>query len=133
MQHELFSYGHLQVGKSYFEVNGIPADSLVYDSIWCMYDPIHFHGWVERPADSIVWDFGDGNIERYLYEDGQNVSHTYSDTGRFSVVCTIKYRDEARDTQFGCVACESAFTLPPEVMHASVWIHNHYDICRYYL
>ena len=127
MQHELFSYGHLQVGKSYLEVNGIPADSLVYDSIWCMYDPIQFHGWVERPADSIVWDFGDGNIERYIYEDGQNVSHTYSDTGRFSIVCTIKYRDEARDTQFGCVACESVFSLPPEVMHASVWIHNHYD------
>ena len=126
-QHMLFSYSHYQVGKSFLEVNGIPADSVKYDSIWCMYDPIQFHGWVERPADSIVWDFGDGNIERYIYEEGQNVSHTYSDTGRFTVVCTIKYRDEARDTQFGCVACESVFTLPPEVMYASVWVHNHYD------
>ena len=123
----LYNYSHIQRGKNYLEVNDIPADSLSQDSIWCMYDPIRFHGWVERPADSIIWDFGDGNVERYLYEDGQWVTHTYADTGRFEVRRIIQYMDEALDTQWGYVACKSAFTMPSDTMYAHIWIHNHYD------
>ena len=126
-EHSLYSYSHLQPGKNYLEVNGIPAESLRSDSIWCMYDPILFHGWVERPADSIIWDFGDGNVERYRYEDGQWVTHTYTDTGRYAVRRIIKYMDEALDTQWGYLACKSVFTRPSDTMCVSIWVHNHYD------
>ena len=126
-QHVLFSYSHVQIGKNYLEVNGVPAVELPEDSIWCMYDPIQFHGWVERPADSIIWDFDDGNVERYRYEDGQWVTHTYSDTGRFEVKRIIQYMDEALDTLYGYVGCKSAFTRPSDTMTVSILIHNHYD------
>ena len=123
----LYSYSHMQPGKNYLEVNDVPADQLPPDSIWCMYDPIQFHGWVERPADSIIWDFGDDNVERYRYEDGQWVTHTFADTGCFEVKRIIKYMDEALDTQYGYVACKSAFTRPSDTMTVSIRIHNHYD------
>ena len=126
-EHALYSYSHKQPGKNYLEVNGISVDSLPADSIWCMYDPIQFHGWVERPADSIIWDFGDGNEERYRYEDGQWVTHTYADTGRFEVKRIIQYMDEALDTLYGYVACKSVFTRPSDTMTVSIRIHNHYD------
>ena len=126
-EHVIYSYSHYQVGKNYLEVNDVPADSLPQDSIWCMYDPIQFHGWVERPADSIIWDFGDGNEERYRYEDGQWVTHTYADTGRFEVKRIIQYMDEALDTLYGYVACKSVFTRPSDTMTVSIRIHNHYD------
>ena len=126
-EHALYSYAHLQPGKNYLEVNGVPADSLPADSIWCLYDPIQFHGWVERPADSIIWDFGDGNVERYRYEDGQWVTHTFADTGRYEVKRIIQYMDEALDTNWGYVACRSAFTRPSDTMYAHIWLHNHYD------
>ena len=109
------------------ELNGVPVEELPEDSIWCMYDPIRFHGWVERPADSIIWDFGDGNVMRYRYEDGQWVTHTYADTGRFEVKRIIQYMDEALDTNWGYVACKSVFTRPSDTMYAHIWIHNHYD------
>ena len=109
------------------ELNGVPVEELPADSIWCMYDPIQFHGWVERPADSIIWDFGDGNEERYRYEDGQWVTHTYADTGRFEVKRIIQYMDEALDTLYGYVACKSVFTRPSDTMTVSIRIHNHYD------
>ena len=123
----LYSYAHLQVGKNYLELNGVPVEELPADSIWCMYDPIQFHGWVERPADSIIWDFGDGNVERYRYEDGQWVTHTYTDTGRFEVKRIIQYMDEALDTLYGYVACKSVFTRPSDTMTVNIRIHNHYD------
>ncbi len=126
-EHALYSYSHLQPGTNYLELNGVPADMIPYDSIWCMYDPIQFHGWVERPADSIIWDFGDGNEERYRYEDGQWVTHTFADTGRFEVKRIIQYMDEALDTNWGYVGCKSAFTRPSDTMYAHIWIHNHYD------
>ena len=126
-EHALYSYSHIQPGQNYLEVNDVPADSLPADSIWCMYDPIQFHGWVERPADSIIWDFDDGNVERYRYEDGQWVTHTYADTGRFEVKRIIQYMDEALDTLYGYVACKSVFTRPSDTMTVSIRIHNHYD------
>ena len=126
-EHALYSYAHLQPGKNYLEVNGVPADQLPEDSIWCLYDPIQFHGWVERPADSIIWDFGDGHVERYLYEDGQWVTHTFADTGRYTVRRIIQYMDEAHDTNYGYLACKSVFTLPSDTMSVSIWLHNHYD------
>ncbi len=126
-EHALYSYSHLQRGKNYLTLNDVPADSLPRDSIWCMYDPIQFHGWVERPADSIFWDFGDGTGARYRYEDGQWVTHTYADTGRYEITRIIQYMDEALDTIWGYVGCKSAFTRPSDTMYAHVWIHNHYD------
>lgn len=125
--HTLYSYAPLQIGKNYLEVNDIPADSFPSDSVMCLYDPIRFHGWVERPADSIIWDFGDGHVERYLYENGQNVTHLYDDTGRYEVLRIIQYKDEALDTQWGYVGCKSAFTRPSDTMSVAVWLHNHYD------
>ena len=127
LQHALYSYAPLQRGKNYLEVNDIPADSFPSDSVMCLYDPIRFHGWVERPADSIIWDFGDGHVERYLYENGQNVTHLYEDTGRYEVLRIIQYKDEALDTQWGYVGCKSVFTRPSDTMSVVVWLHNHYD------
>ena len=126
-EHELFSYGHVQKGKNYLTVNDIPAEELNPDSNWCMYDPICFQGWVERPADSIIWEFGDGLEERYLYEDGQNVTHTYADTGRFTVNRIIKYKDEGLDSLLGYVGCKSVFTRPPDTMSAHIWVRSRID------
>ena len=127
-EHALYSYAHLQPGKNYLEVNGIPADQLPEDTIWCMYAPVQCHGWVERPADSIIWDFGDGNVERYLYEDGQWVAHTYADTGRFRITRIIQYMDEALDTNWGYVACKSVYTRPSDTMYAHVRVREHVDM-----
>ena len=113
--HAIFNLSHVQPGSSYLRVNDIPSDSLDPDSIWCMYDPIRFHGWTERPADSIVWEFGDGHVERYRYEEGQRVTHTYGDTGRYEVLRIITFEEE------GC------FTMKPDTLRAPIWIHNHYD------
>ena len=113
--HAITNLSHVQPGNSYLRVNDIPADSLKSDSIWCMYDPIRFHSWIERPADSIIWDFGDGHVERYRYEEGQRVTYTYGDTGRYEVRRIITFEDE------GC------FTMKPDTMTAPIWIHNHYD------
>lgn len=113
--HALFNLSHVQPGNSYLRINDVPADSLPADSIWCMYDPIRFHAWIERPADSIIWEFGDGHVERYRYESGQRVTYTYGDTGCFEVRRIITFEDE------GC------FTMKPDTMTASIRIHNHYD------
>ena len=126
-ERSLFSYSHIQKGKNYLTVNDIPAEELNPDSNWCMYDPICFQGWVERPADSIIWEFGDGLVERYLYEDGQNVTHTYADTGRFTVNRIIKYKDEGLDSLLGYVGCKSVFTRPPDTMSAHIWVRSRID------
>ncbi len=127
-EHSVYSYAHLQRGKNYLEVNDVPVDSLPEDTIWCMYDPMQFHGWVERPADSIIWDYGDGVVERYRYEDGQQVSHTFADTGRFEVKRIIQYMDEALDTTWGYGACKSVFTRPSDTMFAYIRVRDHIDM-----
>ena len=109
---------HVQPGKTYLTVNGIPADSLGEDSIWCMYDPITFRSWDERPADSVFWDFGDGTTRAYSHlEEGFDSPqvHTYQDTGKYRVMCVFTYE------------YDSCFTLKPDTLWAPIWIHNHYD------
>ncbi|MBR3489786.1 MAG: T9SS type B sorting domain-containing protein [Bacteroidales bacterium] len=126
-EHAIYSYAHLQHSKNYLELNGMPVDQIPEDRFWCVYDSIQFHGWVERPADSIIWDFGDGNVERYRYEDGQWVTHLYADTGHYVINRIIKYMDEALDSNWGYVACKSVFTRPPDTLSAHVWMRIHYD------
>ena len=109
---------HVQPGKTYLRVNDIPADSLSEDSIWCMYDPITFRSWDERPADSVFWDFGDGTTRAYSHlEEGFDSPqvHTYQDTGKYRVMCVFTYE------------YDSCFTLKPDTLWAPIWIHNHYD------
>ena len=109
---------HSQPGKTCLTVNGIPADSLGEDSIWCMYDPVTFRSWDERPADSVLWDFGDGTTRAYSHlEEGFDSPqvHTYQDTGKYRVMCVFTYE------------YDSCFTLKPDTLWAPIWIHNHYD------
>lgn len=122
-----FNFSHLQRGGKYLYVNDIPADSLNPDSIWCMLDPIHFKGWGERPADSVFWDFGDNIRLAFAFDDsaGRNVTHTYSDTGHFTIRYIIKYRDEA--TEDDCVGCKSIFTRPSDTLYAHIYIRYHFD------
>ena len=114
----IFNLPHVQPGKTYLTVNEIPADSLKEDSIWCMYDPITFRSWDERPADSVFWDFGDGTTRAYSHLEvgfDQPQVHTYHDTGKYRVMCVFTYE------------YDSCFTLKPETLWAPIWIHNHYD------
>lgn len=114
----LFNLPHMQPGNVYLTVNGIPADSLKEDSIWCMYDPITFNAWDERPADSVFWDFGDGTTLAFSHLDDafyQQHVHTYQDTGKYRVRCIFTYE------------YDSCYTLENDTLWASIWIHNHYD------
>ena len=58
--HALWTLPHKQPGGCYLTVNGIAADQVKRDSMWCLYDTLVLRGWSERPADSIEWDLGDG-------------------------------------------------------------------------
>ena len=114
----VFNLPHVQPGKTFLTVNGIPADSLKEDSIWCMYDPVVFRAWDERPADSVFWDLGDGTTLAFSHlEDGFDspLTHQYEDTGKYRVMCVFTYE------------YDSCYTLKPDTLWASIWIHNHYD------
>ncbi len=118
--HEQMVYNlpHVQPGKTYLLVDGVPSDSLSADSIRCLYDPVTFYSWDERPADSVIWIFGDGDTVAYSHLDTGFVQpqvHTYQDTGRYLVKCIFTYDYE------GC------FTRKPDTLTAPLWFHNHYD------
>lgn len=109
---------HLQLGGRWLTVNGVVADSLPVDSIWCLYDPVTFKAENQRPCDSLIWDFGDGTVLRIQYDDpafSQPQVHTWQDTGRYTVSVVFKYEDE------GC------FTRKPDTLSAPLWFHNHHD------
>lgn len=109
---------HHQPKGRWLTVNGMPADSLKSDSIWCLYDPVTFHAWNQRPCDSLIWDFGDGTVRRFSYTDegfSQPQVYTWQDTGHYAVQAIFKYEDE------GC------FTIKPDTLTAHLWFHNHYD------
>ncbi len=109
---------HHQPKGRWLTVNGLPADSLKSDSIWCLYDPVTFHAWNQRPCDSLIWDFGDGTVRRFSYTDegfSQPQVYTWQDTGHYAVQAIFKYEDE------GC------FTIKPDTLTAHLWFHNHYD------
>lgn len=109
---------HLQPGGKWLTVNDIPSDSLKEDSIWCLYDPVTFKAWNERPCDSLIWDFGDGTVLGFSYDDPgftQPQVHTWQDTGRYTVRAIFKYEDE------GCITRKS------DTLTAPLWFHNHYD------
>lgn len=122
--HAVWNLSPRQPGGTYLYVNDVCADSLSPDSIWCMYDTIHFHGWSERPADSILWDFGDGNSLAFAYDDGQYVSYRYHDTGQFTVRRIVTFRDEDHE---GCAFCNSAFNRAPDTLNTHIRVHNHHD------
>ncbi len=109
---------HLQPGAKKLMVNGVDADSLSADSIWCLYDPVTFKATNQRPCDSLIWDFGDGTVLRLQHDDpafAQPQVHTWQDTGRYTVSVVFKYEDE------GC------FTRKPDTLSAPLWFHNHHD------
>ena len=109
---------HIQPGGTSLTVNGLVADSLSSDSIWCLYDPVYFTATHQRPYDSVIWDFGDSTILRYGHREGDAVltqQHTYHDTGRYTAMAIFKYADE------GCNTRKS------DTLWAPLWFHNHYD------
>ena len=114
----VYTLPHIQPGKTYLLVDGVPSDSLSPDSIRCLYDPVTFVSWDERPADSVIWIFGDGDTIAYSHLDSgftQPQIHTYRDTGRYTVTCIFTYDYE------GC------YTRKPDTLTAPLWFHNHYD------
>lgn len=122
--HAVWNMSHIQPGSTFLTVNGLYHDSLNIDSIWCLYDTIHLHAWSERPADSIMWDLGDGTQLRMSYDEGQYIDHIYTDTGRYIITRIITWHDEGAED---CISCNSAFTRKPDTLSAHVWFHNHYD------
>lgn len=109
---------HKQPSGLSLTVNGMPSDSLLSDSIWCLYDPVTFRAQNIRPCDSLIWDFDDGTVRRYSYtDDGFDEPQMYMwhDTGRYTVRAIFKYPNE------GC------FTLKSDTLTAQLWFHNHYD------
>ena len=109
---------HVQPGRLSFTVNGMPADSLKTDSIWCMYDPVTFKASNQRPCDSLFWDFGDGTSLAFSHNDpafSQPQTHLFQDTGHFTVQAIFKYEDE------GC------FTRKSDTLSTTLIIHSHHD------
>ena len=120
----MWLHSHIQPGATYMMVNNTHVNTIPSDTLWCMYDPINFRAWAERPADSIIWDFGDGNVERYAYDDGQNLNHTYAEPGDYAASRIIKWRDESTED---CLAGKSAFTRTPDTMAVTLRIRGHQD------
>lgn len=58
------------------------VDFSVNPGITCAYQPVQFTD-LSVPADSWLWDFGDGNTSTL-----QHPTHTYTDTGYFNVTLT---------------------------------------------
>ena len=122
--HALWTLPHKQPGGCYLTVNGIAADQVKRDSMWCLYDTLVLRGWSERPADSIEWDLGDGTRLSLAYDQGQEVRHLYQDTGRYEVRRIIRWRDESKDVYVGG---KEYFTRTPDTMSVSLWIKNRID------
>ena len=109
---------HMQPSGLSLTVNGMPADSIPTDSIWCLYDPVTFQAQNKRPCDSLIWDFGDGTVRRFSYTDegfAQPQVYTWHDTGRYTVLAIYKYQDE------GCL------TLKSDTLSVQLLFHNHHD------
>ncbi len=71
------------------------------------FDPmtVHFSAQIFDPSSqNCLWDFGDGTTEM-----GQEVVHTFSDEGKFSVILTVKSDD-----------CEASKNLEVAVSHQNV-------------
>lgn len=122
----IYTLAHKQYGGSSLYVNGIPAEDITPDSAVCILNDMVFHTEFQRPADSVVWDFGDGTVLRYAYDDtawkGQR--HYFADTGHVTVRRIVTFRDEGSE---GCISCKSSFTRKPDTMSVSFWVRHHFD------
>jgi len=124
-EHAIWTVAQWLPGGCFLKVDGIYADSLP-EGRRCIFDTVHFHAWNERPADSIIWDFGDGTpVLRMAYDNGQQVAHRFEDTGFLAVRSIIQYADEGKESD--CIGCKSAFTLSPDTLVALLEIRNRYD------
>lgn len=121
--HGIFNPSHLQRGGFDLFINGRDVDSIPADSIYCLYDTIHFKARHPKPADSVFWDFGDGTTLSKAFPAGLEVPHRYPDTGRYNISCIVTYRPDSLDGPFG----NNAFTQKPDTIYTSVIIHHHYD------
>lgn len=121
-----FALAHRQVGGSFLYVNGRPADSIPADTTICMLGEVYFRSDFQRPADSVVWDFGDGVVLRYAYDDTawKWQPHFFEDTGRITVRRIVTFRDEGAE---GCISCKSVFTRKPDTMSVTFKVHHHFD------
>lgn len=121
--HGIFQPSRLQHGGCNLLINDRHVDSIPADTIYCLYDTIHFAARHPRPADSVHWDFGDGSTLRLPFPAGLAAPHRYPDTGRYAVTCVVTYRPDSLDGPWG----NNIFTRRPDTMCTSVTIHNHYD------
>lgn len=122
----LFDVAHKQVGGDWLFINGRAANRHPEDSLWCMLDTVYFSSLHERPADSVTWDFGDGTVLHYAYEDSawMQQPHRYQDTGYFTVRRIVTYRDEGSE---GCISCKSSFTRKPDTLTTTLRVRYHFD------
>ena len=88
-------------------------------------------------ADSLVWDFGDGSLFAISADDTLAVSHTYADTGRYTVTLTaLRHCLAASATvsfsllngsAVGFSQCDNdGIALYPNPFAASVTLHSSY-------
>lgn len=121
--HGIFNPSHIQRGGFDIYINDRDFDSIPADTIYCLYDTIHFRARHPKPGDSVMWDFGDGTTLRQPFPAGLTAPHRYADTGRYTISCIVTYRPDSLDGPWG----NNVFTQKPDTTTASVLIHNHYD------
>ena len=109
---------HVQPGGVRLTVNGIEADSLKADSLWCVHDTVVFEAQNRRPCDSLLWDFGDGSTLAFGHDEegfAQPQPHLFLHPGRITVRAIYKYADE------GCL------TVKPDTISATLDVRGDVD------
>ncbi len=114
----IYNLPHIQHTGVSLWVNNIPAESFPTDTLMCHFDHVTFKAQNKRPADSLLWDFGDGTRVSFSHRDAaysQPVPHTFPAPGRYTVMAVYIYEDE------GC------YTRNPDTLSVTLNFGGHVD------
>ena len=79
----------------------------IRDTGECVGLPVHFYPWTWPPADSVHWDFGDPSSGFANYSNLTNPSHTYANTGTYTVELFVRHNDKRTDTTWKTITIVS--------------------------
>ena len=105
-----------QPGNSYFYFGDVLVDSMPQGYGQCRYDSVAMRVYAEHPADSIVWDFGDGTPQvAGPYAENTSCTHLYDTAGHFTIRAIVIFPYE------GC------FTRPYDTLSWDIEIYGPVD------
>lgn len=70
----------------------------ICDTGACVGLPVHFYPWTFPPPDSVHWNFGDPSSGVANNSSLPNPSHTYANTGTYTVELFVRHNDKRTDT-----------------------------------